>query len=123
MRSASSASVSCENPPACDDQFTPPRADRARDHRDAVQQIERAPIQVLARDVLERLPARQQVQAVADLGVARDRGDARIGEVSSQARHGLPLEQRVGIERDDDVRVGLPQPEVERRGLAAIRAA
>src|SRR5207237_1450216 len=40
------------------DQFSSPRADCARHHRDAVQARERAPIHVLRRDVLKRLPAR-----------------------------------------------------------------
>ncbi|MCU0634875.1 MAG: hypothetical protein MUE41_08385, partial [Gemmatimonadaceae bacterium] len=47
--------------PARQDRVAPPGTDRARHHRDAVEQRERATVEVLARDVLDRLPPRDEV--------------------------------------------------------------
>ena len=84
-------------------ELAPPCADGAWDDGDAVEQIERAPIEVLAGDVLERLPAREEVDAVPDLRVAGDGADARIRERGREHSHGVRLEERVGVERDDDI--------------------
>ena len=63
----------------------PPCADRSGNDHDDVEEIERAALEVLAGDVLERLPAGPEVDAVADLGVAGDGADLRVGEVRDQA--------------------------------------
>ena len=61
-----------------------PGADRAGHHADGIERVQRAPLEVLAGDVLQRLPARPQVHPIADLGVARHGGDLGIAEVRHQ---------------------------------------
>ena len=54
-----------------------PCANGSGNHRDHVEQVQRAALEVLAGDVFEGLPARPQVHAVAHLGVAGHGADAR----------------------------------------------
>ena len=80
-----------------------PCADCSRNHGDDVEEIEGAPLEVLAGDVFERLPARPQVDAIAHLGVARHRAYALIGEVTYQLRNRVWSDHRVGIDADIDL--------------------
>ena len=64
--------------------FRTPAANRAGHHCHDIEQIECAAFKVLAGDVLQRLPARPQVHAVAHLGIARHCSHLRIGEVSDE---------------------------------------
>src|SRR5262245_38930578 len=57
------------------EQFAAPCAHRAGHDRDAVQGGERAPVEILRDYVFERLPASDEVDAIADLGVTRDGAD------------------------------------------------
>ena len=50
--------------------------------------VEHPAVEVEADDVLEVLPAAEQAAAVADLGVAGDRADGRVGEGLRPAPHG-----------------------------------
>ena len=61
-----------------------PCADGSGDDGDDVEEIESAALEVLRGDVLEGLPAGPEVHAVADLGVAGDGADARVGEVRTR---------------------------------------
>src|SRR6185312_10458852 len=56
-------------------------------------------LQILAGHIFERLPASNEVDAIADLGVAGDRADRRICEPAHQLRNRVFLEMRVGIQR------------------------
>src|SRR3954447_26993455 len=69
------------------DQRPPPRPDRAWHYRDAVQTRKRAPVQVLRCDVFKRLPARQYIYSVANLGISRNCADDRIIEAMSKRGH------------------------------------
>ncbi len=62
-----------------------------------------------------------RIDPVADLGVAGDRADGRIDEPARQIRDRILLEQRIGVEGDDDAAPGLREAEIDRIGLAAIR--
>src|SRR5437588_7108966 len=64
-----------------DDQLATPCADRARYYGDAVEQVERATVEILTRDVLERLPSSQKVYSIADFCVAGNSSDSPICEV------------------------------------------
>src|ERR1700681_2363055 len=54
------------------DQVSTPGADRSRNYRDAVQTDKSAAIHILCSDIFQRLPPRDDVYAVADLGVTSD---------------------------------------------------
>ena len=82
-----------------------PRTNRSGHHADRAQHVERTALEVLAGDVFERLPARPQIHAVADLGVARDRTNFRIDEVRHQARNRVGCDDRVGVNADKKLRV------------------
>src|ERR1700674_1522246 len=58
--------------------FFAPRTKRSGHNGNAIQQVKRALLHVLAGDVLKRLPAREPARAVADLYVAGDRADTGI---------------------------------------------
>src|SRR6266850_1113877 len=79
------------------DQITSPRAHCARYHRDAIQARKGAPIHVLRRDVLESLPARHDVYAIADLSVAGDSADYGIIKTTRQSPHRMWRKQSVGV--------------------------
>ena len=97
-----------------------PGADRAGHDHDRVEPRQRAPLEILRGDIFDRLPAGDEVDPVADLGVAGDRADLRIGEPAGEPRDRLRLELGVGVERDDDLAVGELEAAVERMRLAAI---
>ncbi len=96
-------------------QIRAPRAHRAGHHGNAIQQIERALFEVLAGDVFERLPARDPAIAVDHLHVAGDGADAGIGEMPDQARNRVGIDDRIGVDRDDDFADGFAQPVIQRR--------
>ena len=79
-----------------------PGADRARDDRDASEAGERAALEILRGDIFERLPAGDEIDAVADLGVAGDGAD-RGSRTSAPAARWCRLELGIGVERDDDL--------------------
>ena len=58
---------------------------------------------VLAGDVFERLPARPEVDAVADFGVSGDGADLGIGEVRDEAGDGVVSDDSVGVDADVDL--------------------
>ena len=64
-----------------------PRAHRAGNDRDAVQRVERTALEILTGDVFEGLPARQQIDPVADLGVSRHCADARRSKRLHELAH------------------------------------
>ena len=88
--------------------------------RHHVEQDQRAPFEVLTGDVLQRLPARPQIHAVADLGIAGHGADSRVFEVRNQLRDRIHGDHGIGIDADVDLFVDALQPVIERRGLAAI---
>ena len=81
---------------------------------------ERAALQVLGGDRFQRLPARDDVDAVADDGVAGHGAHARVGEPARQQAVGLAGELGVGVKGHDDLALGLGQAAIERQGLAAV---
>ncbi len=68
--------MSIENPPSFFQNVAPPRADRTGNDRDAVQTRKSAAVEILRRDVFERLPFRHDVDSIADFGVSGDRADS-----------------------------------------------
>src|SRR5205823_7098282 len=71
-------------------------------------------------DVFERLPARDEVDAVADFSVTGDRADCRVCEATRERAQGVRREDGVGVEADDDVAARVRESVVERLGLAAV---
>src|SRR5262249_32903721 len=94
-------------PAGLDDRFAPPGADGAGHDGDGVDGVIGAAVEVLAGDVLDRLPVRQRVDAIADFDVTGHGANARVGEVPHQPLNGVLGEDRVGIEGDDDLAGGL----------------
>src|SRR6266581_225401 len=97
----------CSDPARSFNGFLAPRAERAGHNRNAVQQVERAFLHVLAGDVLEGLPARQPARTVADLHVARNRTDLGIREMANQFADGVRLDFRVRVDGNDNFGVRL----------------
>ena len=92
VRSVSSASVVARDAADLGERLAPERADRARHRRHALQHLVHAAVEVEAHHVLDVLPAAEQPSAVADLRVAGDRADVRLGGsgcTSSRERVGL----------------------------------
>ena len=102
------------------DRRQPPRADCTRHHGDRVEPRERPPLQVLRGDIFERLPFGDEVYAVADLRISRDRAQLRIVEPTGKACDRRRLELRIGVQRDDDLALRHREPGVESARLAAI---
>ena len=82
-----------------------PGADRARHHADRTHGVERSPFEILAGDVFERLPARPQVDAVADFGIAGDGCNFRIEEMRHHADDGVGSDDGVGVDADEEFRI------------------
>ena len=120
VRSVSSATVSALKPPALVDRFGAPRAQRAGDDGNAIQQIEGALFEILAGHVFERLPAREPADAVSDLHVAGDGADPGIDEVPHEFAHRVGLDRGVGVDGDEDAAGSFGQGMRKRRGLSAI---
>ena len=86
MRSVSSASVVDSNPPACVHRRVAPGPDRARHHRHRAQRGEGLAVEILAGDILQALPQRQQVHAIADFDIAGDCPHARVANGCTSKR-------------------------------------
>ena len=80
----------------------PPCTNRTGNNRKRAERRQRTAFEVLRDDIFQRLPARDHVDAIADLGVAGDRADFGIREPAHKPRDRVAIELRVGIERDDD---------------------
>ena len=78
--------------------FLAPRTERSGHDGNAIQEVKRALLHVLAGDVLQRLPARQPARAVADLHIARDRANLGIRKVADQVANGVRLNFRVRVD-------------------------
>ncbi len=99
-----------------------PCPDRARHHADRPENIQCAPLEVLAGDVFEGLPARPKIHPVSHLGVAGDGADSGIDEVRHQARYGVTGDDRVGVDANEKLRiVDVFDAIVEGFGLARVR--
>src|SRR6185369_12215233 len=81
----------------------------------------RAAVHVLRGDVFERLPARDEIHAIANLRIPRNRAEVFVVKPVRERAYRLRCKQRVGIERDDDLAARVTQAGVERRRLARIR--
>src|SRR5580704_6272199 len=101
VRSASSATVSAVMPPAAAIASLP-RAERAGNNGNAIQQIKSALLHVLAGDVFERLPTREPARTIADFDVAGDRAKLRIGEVAHELADCGGFDFGVRVDGDDD---------------------
>jgi hypothetical protein len=69
--------------------------------RSASSATERAPLEILAGDVFEGLPARPKVDAVADLRVACNRRDFGIEKVRHHAGNGVWRNDGIGVDTDE----------------------
>ena len=82
-----------------------PCTDRSWNHAHRAQRVQRAALEILAGDVLERLPACPQVDSVADFRISRNRADFRIQEMRHQPRYRVAGDHRVGIDSDENLLV------------------
>ena len=98
-----------------------PCANRARNNADCIHRVQRAPLEVLAGDVFQRLPTRPQIHAVSDFGIAGNRADLGIAEVRHQLRNRVGRDDGVGIDAHEYLFGDLLQGEIERVGLARVR--
>src|SRR5208282_1189653 len=99
-----------------------PGADRARHHAYRTHGVERSPLEILAGDVFQCLPARPQVDAVADLGIAGHGCNFGIEKVRHETRDGIGSNNSIGIDTDEDFGIAnVLQSKVKRLGLAAVR--
>src|SRR6185437_1833280 len=80
-----------------------PCSDGSGDDGDDIEEVEGAAFRILAGNVLERLPAGPQLDLVADLGVACDRADLRIGAVRDEPGDGVVGDDRIGVDADVDI--------------------
>ena len=98
-----------------------PGANRARHHADRAHGVERAPLEILAGDVFERLPARPEVDAVADFGIAGDGSNFRIEEVRHHAGDGIGSNDGIGVDADEKFGIAdVLESKVKRLGFAAV---
>ena len=100
--------------------LAPPGADSPWHNGYAAERRKRPAFEILRRDVFEGLPPGQHINAVADLGVASDGANCRVGEPAHETRYGLGLELRIGVEHHDDVAVGMSQPEIDGASFAPV---
>src|ERR1700680_951701 len=98
-----------------------PCADRARNHADGAQNVKGPALEVLAGDVFESLPACPQIDAIAHLGIARDRPDFWIDKVRHQSGDCIGSDDGVGIDAHKKFRLtNMFNAVVERLGLARV---
>ena len=99
-----------------------PRADCARNHAHGAQQIESTALEVLAGDVFQGLPARPQIDAVADFRVARDGANSFVQKMRDQVRDGIAGDDRVSVHANKNGFVfgQMLQRKVEGIGFAAV---
>src|ERR1700688_189365 len=101
--------------------FDAPGADRSGDNTYSAHGVKRAAFKVLAGDVFEGLPARPEIDAVADLGVAGYRSNFWIEEVGHHAKNGVGRNDGVGVDADEKLGVAdVLEAEVEGLGFAAV---
>jgi len=62
-----------------------PGTDRSWHDAHCAHGVKSPPLEILAGDVFERLPARPEIYAIANLGVSRDCADFRVQEVRHQS--------------------------------------
>ncbi len=74
----------------------------------------------MAGDVLQGLPASPEVDAVADLGVAGDGTDVRVGEVADHAGDGVVRDDAVGVDTDVNLLLHVAESEVKSFGFASV---
>ena len=74
----------------------------------------------MAGDVFESLPARPEIDAVADLGIAGDGADPRICKVGNQLGDGVGGDHSVRVDADIELFVQLLERKVERGGFASV---
>src|SRR5258708_38603013 len=67
------------------------------------------------------LPATKQPAAVGYLRVTADRSHARIADPQSQPDEGVSGEDRVAVDKDENVEPGLGDPAIERGRLTGVR--
>ena len=101
-------------------QFATPCPDRAGNDSYTVEAGKRAPIHVLRSDVFQRLPARHDVDAVADFRITGDGADLRIDKAASQGSNRVGGKLRVGVEGNNHVAFRVTQTKVQRYGFAGV---
>src|SRR5665213_3438332 len=84
------------------DGFRAPRAECSGNHRNAIQQIERALFQILTGHIFQCLPAREPADAIAYFYVSGYRADARIHEVADKLADRVWLNRGVGVDRHEN---------------------
>src|SRR5208283_2668178 len=102
------------------DGLAAPGTERARNDRNAIQEIEGALFHVLAGDVFERLPTSEPAGAIADFDVASNGADPRIRKVTEQIGYGVGLDFGVRVNGDDEFSQRMGERVVQRRRFAAI---
>jgi hypothetical protein len=103
------------------DRAPAPRADGSGHDGDGVEVRVRPPIQVLAGDVLDGLPARQDVDPVAHLHVPGHGAHLRVLEVPHDEGDALGRDLRVGVEAHQDLTSRGLDGAVQGRRLARVR--
>src|SRR5213592_2946469 len=77
-------------------------ADRTRHHRDAVQAVVSASVEIETARIFQRLTTRDERTYVSNFRVTRHGADARIGKWFQQTRERVALTLRIGIDENDD---------------------
>src|SRR5260370_42702751 len=96
-----------------------PGSDCAGHYAHRAHGIGRSPLEILAGDVFERLPARPEVDAIADFGIASDGRHFRIEEMGHEAGDRVGSNDGIGVDADEQFGVADVLPsKVERLGLA-----
>ena len=101
-------------------QIGAPCANRAWYHRNTVQKIEGAFFEVLAGDVFERLPTREPTIAIDHLHVPGHCSDFGIGKMAHQQANRIRVNNRVGVDGNDDFASGFGKAMIQSGRLAAI---
>lgn len=104
----------------CVERGAPPRPDCPRNDGNRVELGQRASFEILGCNIFHRLPARDEVDSVADLGIAGHGADSGIDEPARKTCNRGGLELGVGVERDDHVALCQHHAEVEGTRLAAV---
>ena len=100
--------------------FGPPGAERSGDHGNAIQKIECAFFEILARDIFECLPASQPADPVSNLYVSGNRADSRVHEVAHEFADRAGLDGRIRIDRNENAAGSFCERVRKRSRFAAI---